>query len=138
MPSDRYIPSAEAMTGDYLPEPPPDWPECLQARLRAIVGAHPFGWWSAANEPLLHEYVRALDMAERLQAMLDALDVQTCPVAELQGLLQARDRESKRALSLARTMRLTQQSVAPSTASRALERGASADAPWIVPADSEN
>lgn len=138
MPSNRYIPAAEALTGDYLPEPPADWPERMQDRLREIVGAHPAGWWNQANEPLLLEYVRALDMAERLQAMLDGLDVGACPAADLQGLLQARDRESRRALQLARTMRLTQQSVSPSTASRALERGASGDAPWIMREDVED
>jgi hypothetical protein len=113
MPSNRYIASHEAMIGDYVPEPPADWPEDRKARLRRIVGALPRGWWTEASEPLLHEFLCAIESSERLGAIIDGLDAMTCDAHELNRILSARDREAKRVLSLARTMRLSQLSMPP-------------------------
>jgi hypothetical protein len=131
----RYRPASDFAVDDYLPEPPESWPETRKARFRAIVASQPCGWWSRASEPLLTEYVLALEVCETLQRAIDNLDAQGLDVVarvdEISRLLTARDRESKRAIQLARVMRLAQQSVAPTAAARALERGAAGGAPWL-------
>jgi hypothetical protein len=131
----RYRPASDFAVDDYTPEPPESWPEPRKARFRAIVAAQPAGWWSRASEPLLAEYVLALEMAETLQRLLDRIDAEgldaVANIDEIARLLAARDRESKRAIQLARVMRLAQQSVAPTAAARALERGSAGNAPWL-------
>jgi hypothetical protein len=131
----RYRPASDFAVDDYVPTPPEDWPETRKARFRAIVASQPAGWWSRASEPLLAEYVLALEACETLQRAIDRLDAEgldaIANLDEVGRLLTARDRESKRAIQLARVMRLAQQSVAPTAAARALERGAAGDAPWL-------
>jgi hypothetical protein len=131
----RYRPAAEFLSDDYTPTPPADWPEPRKNRFRAIVAAQPAGWWTPSSEPLLREYVCALEACETLQRAIDNLDAQGLDVVarvdEIGRMLTARDRESKRAIQLARVMRLAQQSVAPTAAARALERGAAGGAPWL-------
>jgi hypothetical protein len=131
----RYRPASDFAVDDYVPEPPESWPETRKARFRAIVASQPAGWWSRASEPLLCEYVLALECAERLQELIEQLATDeleaVANIGEISRLLTARDRESKRAIQLARVMRLAQQSVAPTAAARALERGAAGDAPWL-------
>jgi hypothetical protein len=131
----RYRPAAEFLSDDFTPEPPESWPETRKARFRAIVASQPAGWWSRASEPLLTEYVLALETCETLQRAIDRLDAEgisaVANIDELNRLLTARDRESKRAIQLARVMRLAQQSVAPTAAARAMERGAAGNAPWL-------
>jgi hypothetical protein len=113
MPTDRYIASHEAMTGDFIPRAPEDWPEDRRERFDRIVRSRPAGWWTEGSEPLLVEYCCALEASERLGAILDGLDVMTGDAAELNRLLALRDRESKRVLSLARAQRLTPLSLPP-------------------------
>jgi hypothetical protein len=131
----RYRPASDFAVDDYVPEPPADWPEGRKARFRAIVASQPAGWWSRASEPLLQEYVLALECAERLQELIEQLATDeleaVANIGEISRLLTARDRESKRAIQLARVMRLAQQSVAPTAAARAMERGAAGGAPWL-------
>jgi hypothetical protein len=120
---------------DYMPEPPESWPEGRKARFRAIVGSHPAGWWTEASEPLLREYVLALEASERLQELIDRMDAagltEVANLDEISRLLTSRDREAKRAIQLARAMRLAQQTVAPTAAAAVLQRGAARDAPWL-------
>jgi hypothetical protein len=111
MPSNRYIASHEAMIGDHVPVAPSDWPPERRARFDKIAGAMPRGWWDSSNEPLLREYTLATEASERLGAIIDGLDIDTVPAAELTRLLAMRDREAKRALQLARAMRLTRLSL---------------------------
>jgi hypothetical protein len=117
MPTDRYIASHLAMAGDYVPVAPADWPPERRARFDKLAKSRPAGWWTPANEGLLVEFVLAAEQAERLQAALDLLDVEGLDLFasfdELNRLLMARDREAKRLLALARTMRLTQLSLPP-------------------------
>jgi hypothetical protein len=128
-----YIRASDFAASDFVPEAPPDWPPARQERLRRIVAARPAGWWTPGNEGLLHEYVCALEMAETLQRLLDRLDSEGVDVAasigELHGLLRQRDREAKRVIQLARTMRISQLSLPQ----RAEGRDSPADesqAPW--------
>lgn len=125
-----HTPATITLGSDYVPEPPESWPIDRKRRFRAIVESHPAGWWTAASEPLLREYVLALEMAEVIQTRLDNIPTNAWDAKDLDDLLRARDRESKRAVQLARAMRLAQQTVAPTAAAKALERGAMASAPW--------
>jgi hypothetical protein len=117
MPSNRYIASQEAMTGDHVPVAPPDWPEHRRALFDRIARSRPAGWWTEANEGLLVEFVHAVESSAHLQSMLDDLDRRGVDVAanigELAPLLAMRDREVKRAIQLARAMRLTPLSLPP-------------------------
>jgi hypothetical protein len=111
MPSNRYLPSAQCMIGDFIPRAPEDWPEDRRKRFERIAGALPRGWWDESNAPLLREYCCAIEASERLGAIIDGLDVMTCDAHELNRILSARDREARRALSLARLQRLTRLSL---------------------------
>jgi hypothetical protein len=113
-----------------VPSPPEDWPRARKELFRSIVASHPAGWWTEASEPLLQEYVCALEMARRLQRRLDQLHVDAWDWDDLNEILTARDRETKRAIQLARAMRLAQQTVAPTAAAAVLQRGEMRDAPW--------
>jgi hypothetical protein len=128
-----YIRASDFAASDFVPEAPPDWPPARQERLRRIVAARPAGWWTPANEGLLHEYVQATEAAQNIQAMLDRLDAEGVDVAanigELAPLLAMRDREAKRALSLARSMRLTPLSL-PQRREGADTPSDPANAPW--------
>jgi hypothetical protein len=112
-----YIRASDFAASDFVPQPPAGWPATRQERLRRIVAARPAGWWTPANEGLLHEYVCALEMAETLQRLLDRLDSEgvdvTAHLGEIGHLLTARDREAKSALRLARLQRLTQLALPP-------------------------
>jgi hypothetical protein len=128
--ADAHTSAIITLGGDYVPEPPSDWPEGRKARYRAIVASHPAGWWTEASEPLLQEYVQALEMARQLQRQLDQLNADEADWAAMREILTARDREVKRAIQLARAMRLAQQTVAPTAAAAVLQRGEMRDAPW--------
>jgi hypothetical protein len=106
-----YIRAADFATTDYVPEPPSDWPPERRERFDRIAAALPRGWWDSSNEPLLREYCCAVESSERLGAIIDSLDIDTVPAAELTRLLAMRDREAKRAIQLARAMRLTRLSL---------------------------
>jgi hypothetical protein len=112
MPSNRYIRSHEAMTGDLIPQAPPDWPEHRRALFDRIARSRPAGWWDSSNEGLLVELTSAIESSARLQALLDDLDRQGVDVAASIGalgpLLAMRDRECRRAITLARLQRLAQ------------------------------
>jgi hypothetical protein len=107
----------------YRPKPPGDLRDPEVQIWQAIVSSLPGGWFTRANEPLLTAYCRHVATSDRLAQLVEA-------AAASQGidylrrwdkLLSMRERESKAALSLARAMRLTQQSqMHPRTAGRAI------------------
>jgi hypothetical protein len=130
-----YIRASDFATTDHVPEPPPDWPEHRRALFDRIARSRPAGWWDSSNEGLLVEYVLAVEAAQNIQALLDRLDAQgidpAAHVGELHGLLRLRDREAKRVIQLARTMRISQLSLPQ----RAEGRDSPADestAPWAT------
>jgi len=128
--ADTHTSAVITLGGDYVPEPPEDWPIARKKLFKSIVASHPAGWWTEANEHLLIEYVCALEMARRLQRRLDQLHVDAWDWDDLNQILTARDCETKRAIQLARAMRLAQQTVAPTAAAAVLQRGEMRDAPW--------
>ena len=91
-------------------EAPKGMPKAQRELWGAVVGSKPADWFGPDNAPLLVEYVRAVDMANKLESQLDTL-MATGDVAagELRSLLNMRDKESRRVTSLATKMRLSQQ-----------------------------
>jgi hypothetical protein len=94
-----------------------------------IVQSKPADWFDAGTLPLLREYVRAAVMCEQLDALLTPLPED---VKELRRLLGMRDMESKRLMSTATKLRLTQQArYRPETAARRADQPpAGAPRPW--------
>lgn len=112
--------------------PPTDLSESERGLFLQVQDTKPADWWTADNLPLLVEYVRALTMcnllAERLhKAMADAADV-----GEIKVLLDMRDKESRRATSLATKMRLSQQSTYTDKSADTARRKAGGKRPWDV------
>jgi hypothetical protein len=117
------------MTGDFIPRAPSDWPEHRRALFDRIARSRPAGWWTEGSEPLLHEFLCAIESSERLGAIIDGLDAMTVDARELNRLLAARDREARRVIQLARTMRLSQLSL-PARREGADVPSDPANAPW--------
>ena len=110
---------------------PPQGLSASQATLwTEIVAGKPVDWFSADNAPLLAEYVRAVDMGNLLAFQIEAA-VAGGEVGPLKDLLNMRDKEAKRATSIATKLRLTQQSrYTPQAAATADRKTGSGTKPW--------
>lgn len=92
-------------------ESPADLNDRQKALWLEMVETKPAEWFTADNAPLLAEYVRAVDMCNVLAQGIEAeLAGQNENGPGLKDLLSMRDREAKRATSLATKLRLTNQS----------------------------
>jgi hypothetical protein len=115
-------------------DPPAGMNARQSALWREVVEAKPVDWFSADNGPLLAEYVRAVDMGNMLAIQIDALlssDDSTEIALQLKPLLDMRDKEAKRATSIATKLRLTNQSrYTPQAAATANKRAGSVAKPW--------
>lgn len=115
-------------------EPPAGLTDSQAGLWRSIMATKPACWWTADNAPLLAEYVRAVDMGNLLAFQIEALLAGGDPVetaAHLKCLLDMRDKESRRAMSLATKMRLSQQSsYTDKSADTAKRRSGGAVKPW--------
>jgi hypothetical protein len=111
-------------------EEPDDLDESELALWRDVVESKPSNWFGPDSAPLLKEYVRAAAMCDTLALSIKAtLHGDGSPRA----LLEMRDREAKRAASLATKLRLTQQSrYTPQSAATASKR-AGGTRPWELP-----
>ena len=105
----------------YRPDPPKALREPEAKVWREIVSSLPGGWFNRANEPLLAAYCRHIVTADRLDTLINETedrDPETLKAWD--KLLMMRERETKAATSLARSMRFTQQAqMHPRTAARA-------------------
>lgn len=110
-------------------EPPEDLTESQAVLWREIVAGKPVDWFAADNAPLLVEYVRAVDMGNRLALLIEAAMAGSGDVS-LKDLLRMRDTEAKRATSIATKLRLTQQSRYTPQAAATADRKASGAKPW--------
>jgi hypothetical protein len=111
-------------------EPPQELTESQAALWREIVAGKPVEWFAADNAPLLAEYVRAVDMGNRLALEIELTLAGTADHS-LKDLLKMRDTEAKRATSIATKMRLTQQSrYTPQAAATADRKAGSGNKPW--------
>lgn len=87
---------------------PESLPETQRARINALVASKPADWFQAADMPLLIELARHMDRADKLDAEMQALEVD-----DLEGfrwLQPLANAESTRIQSLMRSLRLTPQS----------------------------
>jgi hypothetical protein len=91
--------------------PPSTLTEAQAEMWLEITGSLPADWFTSYTAPLLAGYVRALDMVERLSAQIEAMtDAKEIDMGDLKMLMNMRDMEERRAVTLAMKMRLTQQS----------------------------
>jgi hypothetical protein len=111
-------------------EPPTGMSEAQANLWREVVAGKPVEWFAADNAPLLVEYVRAVDTANLLDAMISAQFAGKGDDS-LKDLLTMRDREAKRAVSIATKLRLTQQSrYTPQAAATADRKAGDGKKPW--------
>jgi hypothetical protein len=110
-------------------EPPQGFTESQGALWREIVAGKPVDWFAADNAPLLAEYVRAVDMGNRLALEIEATLAGTADHS-LKDLLRMRDMEAKRATSIATKLRLTQQSRYTPQAAATADKNNSGGKPW--------
>ena len=120
--------------------PPPDPPSDLTPEQKAlwheITARMPPDWFDAPSQPLLAAYVRHVCRARHLARALDDAPHDAlhddAKLAHFDKLSRAAERETRAALTLARSLRLTQQSrYDPRAAHRAAGRApASAVKPW--------
>ena len=111
-------------------EPPADLTEAEADLFSQIVATKPADWWTVDNAPLLVEYVRALTMLDLLAAQIRGA-LKDGEAATIKDLMKLRDMESRRAMSLATKMRLSQQSTYSTRAADTAKGKAGAGAkPW--------
>jgi phage terminase small subunit len=97
---------------------------------RAIVDRLPAGWFTRENFPLLAQYCRHVDNANRIATAIDALaDIGD---AKAEALLKMAEREGRAMSSLATRLRLTQQSRynAQAASTAAKNSGTAERKPW--------
>ena len=112
---------------------PPDGLLESEATLwRDVVDSKPADWFQADSAPLLVEYCRAVVMSGRLNLLVEAALAGDAGEdgLSLKDALKMRDLESKRAMSLATKLRLTQQSRYTPMASATADRKAGGARPW--------
>ena len=98
-----------SITDSRLPTPA-GLSETEAALWRAVIDSKPADWFGDDNAPLLKEYVRAALMCDALDERVKGAMAEGADVGEVKALLDIRDKESKRAASLATKLRLTNQS----------------------------
>jgi hypothetical protein len=95
---------------------------------RDVVSAMPADWWNASNAKLLVEYVRAGTMVDTLASRIRATD----DFREFKDLMKLRDQESRRMVSYATKMRLSQQSTYTDKAGDTAKRNTATRKPWLT------
>ena len=96
-----------------------------------VVNSKPVDWFGEDSSPLLAEYVRAACMCDRLALQIEAAMTDPEAVGALKAYLDMRDKESKRVLSNATKLRLTQQSrYTPQAAATANKKASGGAKPW--------
>jgi hypothetical protein len=109
---------------------PDDLNEAEAKVWRAVVDSKPREWFGEDSAPLLREYVRAICMCDFLEERIKAL-LETNPAPKgFKSLLDMRDKESRRASSLATRLRLTQQSRYTPQAAGTASKKAAGKRPW--------
>ena len=96
---------------------------------REVVDSKPVEWFQPDSAPLLTEYVRAVVMSDQLDIQVKAALVGG-ETGELKALLDMRDKESKRVVSIATKLRLTQQSRYTPQAAATANKKAAGGRPW--------
>jgi hypothetical protein len=110
-------------------QPPADLEPDEAALWRRVVDAKPADYFGDESAPVLAEYVRASVMADLLDKQVKTAIAGGEP-AEIKAMLQLRDMESKRVLSIATKLRLTNQSRYTPQAAATASKKASGARPW--------
>ena len=114
-------------------DPPASLSEAESRLWRDVVDSKPVEWFGLDSAPLLVEYVRAVAMCDLL-----AIQIETAlsggETGEVKAFLDMRDKESKRALSTATKLRLTQQARYTPQAAATANKKAGGERPWVRPA----
>lgn len=109
-------------------------PACLEEGERdlfvAVVNSKPADWFGEDSVPLLVEYVRACGMCDLLDYQVKAA-IAEGDAKVIKSAMVLRDMESKRALTIATKLRLTQQSRYTPQAAATAVKGAGTARPWL-------
>lgn len=118
------------------PGPPAELSNFQAARWQQIVGCKPADWFSPDVLPLLTTLVRRMETVYMLDDAIDSFPVADLRdkdgVARLEAITKIRDRETRQLLALARSLRLTLQSIDAKVAGLDARRGKeqSGHMPW--------
>ena len=117
------------------PEPPDELSDAEAAVWRAVAATKPADWFGADTHPLLAAYCRHACAARAMSAAVHAFPVADCADPERAKhynlLLIMRERETCAMHSLARGMRITQQSrYDAKTANTAASKAGGPSKPW--------
>lgn len=120
-----------------MPQPSPvpaDFSDAEATLWTEIIESKPADWFGPDCLPVLREYVRAAVLCDglsgKIRRAIEGGEGEDATVGLVKTLLDMRDKESRRAVSLATKLRLTPQSrYGPRTAERADKR-AGGKRPW--------
>ena len=118
------------LSGQTVPEPS-DLTEAELGLWREIVTTKPAEWFGADSAPVLKEYVRAAVACDLLAVRVREA-IQGGDAEAVKFFLDMRDKESRRAVSLATKLRLTQQSRYGARSADRADRRANGARPWQV------
>jgi hypothetical protein len=101
------------------PDPPEELSDNEKETWKSVTATKPSDWWRKDTHPLLVAYCKHIEGARHIDRLLASFRKQEQPeevtftdyLACLDKLLRARDRESRCLISLARSMRISQQSI---------------------------
>lgn len=108
--------------------PPSDLTEKQAELWRVCIDSKPAAWFGEDSLPILKEYVRCVTMCDLLEERLRSMD--TLDLAAWKLALDMRDKESRRAATLATKLRLTQQSRYTPQAANTANNRAAGRRPW--------
>ena len=112
-----------------LPAPPVDLTPAQSELWDDIVASKPADWFGPDNLPILKEYVRAVTMCDVLERQVrEGMEEGDDDLVKRR--LDMRDKESRRAVSLATKMRLTQQAKYGARDADRADKRAGGKRPW--------
>ncbi len=107
-------------------KPPAELDERQRNTWLRVTGSRPGNWFDAASEPLLKAYCQHIAIAAEVDEQITRFDRSWIDgpggLERFEQLLKARERETRMIAALARSLRLTPQSLHNETASRAVGR----------------
>jgi hypothetical protein len=114
--------------------PPAELPEAQRSTWLALVNSRPAEWFGAEHEPLLRQYCRHKANADVIAQQIELLDQEALEDDEglkrYERLCALMVKETNAMHSLARGMRLTQQSTYDESRAKTLENAAKGRKPW--------
>lgn len=126
------VPPGLVPPGPSEPIPPPSVPAGLseaEAKLwTQVVDSKPSGWFDGGSSVILKEFVRASAACDFLAAVIAGAGPE-----QLKPLLDLRDREARRAVSLATKLRLTPQSKYDPRGAATADKRVKGIRPWRTP-----